>query len=122
MILQSQSKDIIYTDLFTGIPGNYLNKSVINAGFDPSNKPFTNKAKLASLFLIEKFSKKFNLTKFDKKGSKIWKDIWSAGQGVGSIETVESIEFIVSSLEKEYFKALERLQRNADLFAKNNFT
>ncbi len=113
MILESQVKDIIYTDLFTGIPGNYLQKSVTNAGFDPTNKPFTNKVKLAWLFLIEKFSKRLNFMKFDKKGAKAWKDIWSAGQGVGSIDSIDSVEFIVENLEKEYFHALHKLKKNA---------
>ena len=120
MILESHAKDIIYTDLFTGIPGNYLRNSVINAGFDPVNKPLINKIKLASLFIIEKFSKKLNFTKFDKQGAKIWKDIWSAGQGVGSIESVSSIKSIVVKLEQEYLHALSKLKLNTDQIVKNN--
>lgn len=120
MILESNAKDIIYTDIFTGIPGNYLKNSVINAGFDPVNKPLTNKIKLALLFIIEKFSKKLNFAKFDRKGTKIWKDIWSAGQGVGSINSVDSVQGIVDKLEKEYFQALGKLKKNANYGARNN--
>ena len=120
MILESHAKDVIYTDMFTGIPGNYLRNSVINAGFDPINKPFTNKIKLACLFMMEKFSKKLNFAKFDKKGAKIWKDIWSAGQGVGSIDSVDSVKSIVEKLEKEYFHALINLQKNAYLAERND--
>ena len=109
MILDSNSRDIIYTDIFTGIHGNYLEPSISGAGFDLKSRPLLNKLKMAYYFALKKFSKKINFTSLEKKGSKVWKDIWSAGQGVGSIKTVASVQDIVTNMEIEYKDALNEL-------------
>ncbi len=111
MILDSNSKDIIYTDIFTGIYGNYLEPSISGAGFDLKSRPLLNKLKMAYHFALNKLFKKLNFTTLEKKGSKVWKDIWSAGQGVGSIETVTTVQDIVTNMEIEYKDALNELNK-----------
>lgn len=92
-ILESSAKDILYTPFFTGIPGNYLKKSIVAAGLDPDNLP-----------VMDKDSANFGSTR-----SKPWKDIWGAGQGVGNIDAVEPVADIVARLEQEYRDSIRKL-------------
>ncbi len=94
MIVDSGADDIVYTSLFSGVYGSYMKDSVRNAGLDPDNLPEGDKA--AMNFAAE-------------SKSKAWKDIWSAGQGVGSIEDVPSVRELVERLEREYKETLEAL-------------
>src|SRR5690554_5262159 len=95
-IVESGSKDILYTPAFSGIPGNYLKPSIVAAGLDPTNLP----------------AKPDKSVDFGNTRSKVWKDIWSAGQGVGNIDEVMPVADIVGKLEGEYRASLQRLARD----------
>ncbi|HSG58827.1 MAG TPA: nitronate monooxygenase family protein [Woeseiaceae bacterium] len=95
MIVDSRADDIVYSSLFSGVLGNYLKGSVANAGFDPDNLPEGDKATMD----------------FEKAQSdaKAWRDIWGAGQGVGSIREVMPARDLVLRMEQEYDEARRRL-------------
>ncbi|WP_395515695.1 NAD(P)H-dependent flavin oxidoreductase [Pseudorhizobium flavum] len=95
MIAQSQAADIVYSNYFTGIHGNYLKGSILASGMDPENLPVADPSKMD----------------FDKAttGAKAWKDIWGAGQGVGSVKAVVPVAELVDRLEREYRTTRERL-------------
>lgn len=95
-IIESTADDIVYTDLFTGVHGNYLKKSIVNAGFDPGNLPHTDKDAM-------------NFSSGGDAKAKAWRDIWGAGQGVGLIDEVSGVGEIVARLKAEYLSARERL-------------
>ena len=88
-VVQSAGEDIIYSSLFTGIHGNYLKSSIEGAGLDPNNLPEADKSSM-------------NFGSGGNTEAKAWKDIWGAGQGVGSIDDVLSVQEIVDSLKAEY--------------------
>jgi nitronate monooxygenase len=90
MLIESTLEDLIYTDAISGIKGNYLLPSLQKAGFD-----------------IENLKKKEVDLSFSESKAKAWKDIWSAGQGVGSIKKVTTIEEVVEELKAEYNTALK---------------
>lgn len=98
-ILKAAAADIVYTDLFSGVHGNYLKHSVVNAGYDPLNLPKSDPAKM-----------NFGTNSGSEK--KVWRDIWSAGQGVGQIEAVLPVAEVVAKLSREYDAARRRLQIN----------
>ena len=98
-IVQAQAADIVYTDYFTGILGNYIKQSIENAGLDPNNLPAGDPGAFAKLSQENK----------DGAASKAWKDIWGAGQGVGLIHDIPSVAQIVDTLEAEYQAARKRL-------------
>jgi len=96
MIVNSESKDIVYTSLFTGIHGSYLKGSIENAGLDPDNLEESDKSAMD----------------FGSGGgskAKAWKDIWGAGQGVGSIHDIPAVNDLVLQMEKEYRETLGQL-------------
>jgi len=96
MIVASKSADIVYSSLFTGVSGSYLKGSIENAGMDPENLPEADKSKMD----------------FGSGGgskAKAWKDIWGAGQGVGTVHDIPSIEELVLRMEREYRDAADRL-------------
>jgi nitronate monooxygenase len=95
-ILKSAAADIVYTDLFSGVHGNYLKHSVVNAGFDPLNLPKSDPAKM-------------NFGSNSGAEKKVWRDIWSAGQGVGQIKTVLPVAEVVGQMKAEYVAARQRL-------------
>jgi nitronate monooxygenase len=84
--------DIVYTNLFTGVHGNYLRSSVIAAGLDPENLPQSDKTKM-------------NFGSGGNTKQKAWRDIWGAGQGVGQIADVPTVGELVDRLEREYIAA-----------------
>jgi len=97
MIVASGAKDIVHTNLFSGVHGNYLRGSIERAGLDPDNLPTADKSKMA----------------YGSGGSarqKVWKDIWGAGQGVGSIDAVQPAAEVVAELQRGYAAARARLQ------------
>lgn len=96
MIVASGSSDIVYSSLFTGIPGSYLKGSIANAGMDPDNLPEGSKSDM-------------DFAKASKSGAKAWKDIWGAGQGVGNIDDVLPASEVVLRMEREYKDVLTDL-------------
>jgi len=96
MIVASKSADIIYTSLFTGVHGSYLKGSVENAGMDPDNLPAADKSTM-------------NFGSGGGSKAKAWKDIWGAGQGVGSVHDIPGVEELVLRMEQEYRDARSRL-------------
>jgi len=95
MIVDSAAADIIYTNYFSGVHGNYLKPSVARAGFDPDNLPHSDPSKM-------------NFANSDNK-VKAWRDIWSAGQGVGAVKEIVSVAELVTRLRNEYRATLDRL-------------
>jgi len=97
-IVESGAADIVYTDLFTGVHGNYLRASIVNAGLDPDN--------LAGIDPT--------VMKFGSEGSakaKAWRDIWGSGQGIGVIDRVRPAGEYIDRLAEEYAAAKARLCR-----------
>lgn len=98
MLVEATQEDIILTDAFSGIMCNMLVPSIKKAGLDPEK-------------LVKK--DKVNFDNMQREtNAKAWKDIWSAGHGVGAINKIESASDIISSLEKEYKEALQNINRN----------
>ena len=95
MIVRSEAADIVYTPYFSGIHGNYLKPSVSAAGLDPDALPEADKTKM-------NFGS-------EREKPKAWKQIWSAGQGVGNIDDVLSTREVVDRLMREYREARERI-------------
>ena len=96
MIVNSTSADIVYTSLFSGVHGSYLRGSVENAGLDPDDLPDGDKNKMS----------------FGSAGSskaKAWRDIWGAGQGVGTMTDIPTTRDLVLRMEQEYRNASKRL-------------
>ena len=88
MIIDSDADDIVYSSLFTGIHGSYLKGSIIKSGIDPENLELGDK----------------NTMNFDSSESKAkaWKDIWGAGQGVGSMKDIPNVSDLVDEIEHDY--------------------
>ena len=103
MLVDAAAADIVYTPLFTGVHGNYLRPSVAAAGLDPDNLPLADKTTM-------NFASGGNVEK------KVWRDIWSAGQGVGAIDDVPSTAEVVERLAREYRAAFARLSAQAPFF------
>ena len=91
MIVDSAASDIVYTSLFTGVHGSYLRGSIVNSGMDPDNLPDGDKYKM-------------NFASGSSK-AKAWKDIWGAGQGVGTMHDIVPVRDLVLRMEKEYQEA-----------------
>jgi nitronate monooxygenase len=104
MIVASAAKDIVYSNLFTGIHGNYLSPSVAAAGMDPNNLPEGDKATMS--FQSGGISK-----------AKAWKDVWGAGQGVGAVKTRTSTAGYVAQLRREYNQARVKLADSTSEFS-----
>jgi nitronate monooxygenase len=95
-IVESAAADVVYTNLFTGVHGNYLKKSIVNAGLDPEALPESDKSKMS----------------FGSGSAKAWRDIWGAGQGVGLMDDVPTVAEMVERLKSEYAAARARLSLN----------
>ena len=95
-IVESRAADIVYTNLFTGVDGNYLRGSIEAAGLDPDNLPTSDPSKM-------------NFGSGGNTKAKAWKDIWGSGQGVGMVDAVETVAERVERLEREYHAAKEAL-------------
>jgi nitronate monooxygenase len=95
MIVGSNAADIVYSNYFTGVHGNYLKGSISAMGMDPDKLPVADPTKMD----------------FDAavSGPKAWKEIWGAGQGVGAVKSVGTVEDLVSRMEREYKEARQRL-------------
>jgi nitronate monooxygenase len=92
-IVEASSDDIVYSNLFTGVHGNYLAPSIRNAGLDPENLPESDASKM----------------NFGGDAKKAWKDIWGCGQGIGAVKAVLPTADLVARLEREYEEARARL-------------
>jgi nitronate monooxygenase len=97
MLVASRAEDIVYTSLFSGIAGNYLRGSVANAGMDPDRLPEADKSTM-------------NFGSGGPDGPKAWKDIWSAGQSVSGIHSVETVGALIERMAGEYEAARVRLR------------
>ncbi len=95
-IVDCNSDDIVYSNLFTGVHGNYLKPSIKAAGMDPDNLP-------------EGDVKTMNFAGGEGSKSKAWKDIWGCGQGIGAVGEVASAADYVARLKREYREAQQRL-------------
>jgi nitronate monooxygenase len=95
-IVDGTAQDIVYTNLFTGVHGNYLRPSIVAAGLDPDNLPESDPSKM----------------QFGSGGStksKAWRDIWGCGQGIGAVKDVQTAGEFVARLTREYDAARARL-------------
>ena len=100
-IVESNANDIIYTNLFTGVHGNYLRSSIERAGLDPANLPESDPSKM------------------DFGGNttaKAWRDIWGSGQGIGAVDSVPSVAAFVDRLRGEYAEAKRDLATRSAAF------
>jgi len=95
MIVDSASADIVYSNYFTGIHGNYLKPSIEAAGMDPDHLPEADPSKMD-----------FETA---TTGAKAWKDIWGCGQGIGAVSEIGPVEQLVARLDREYQAARARL-------------
>ncbi len=93
MIVDSKASDIVYSNLFTGVHGNYLKPSIAAAGLDPDHLATSDPSKM----------------NFDPSSTKAWRDIWGCGQGIGAVDAVLPAGALVSRLVREYEAALRRL-------------
>jgi nitronate monooxygenase len=95
-IVEGRAEDIVYTNHFSGVHGNYLRQSIVNAGLDPDHLPQSDPSKMD-------FAASSNTT------AKAWRDIWGAGQGIGAVREIVKAADFVERLEREYVAAKERL-------------
>jgi nitronate monooxygenase len=93
MIVESNSDDIVYSNLFTGVHGNYLKPSIRNAGLDPDNLPESDPSKM----------------NFGGDAKKAWKDIWGCGQGIGAVDKIQGAGELVARFKAEYEAAKSAL-------------
>ncbi len=103
MIVASGGEDIVYTNLFTGVHGNYLRPSIVAAGLDPEDLPQADPSKM-------------NFGSGGNQKAKAWRDIWGCGQGIGAVKHVPTAGELVERLASEYEAA------KAELAAKTAFT
>ena len=92
-IVEGSSDEIVYSNLFTGVHGNYLAPSIRAAGLDPENLPESDPSKM----------------NFGGDAKKAWKDIWGCGQGIGAIDKVRPARELIERLKSEYARARSRL-------------
>ena len=102
MLIESSANDIVYSNLFTGVLGNYLKPSIQNAGLDPDNLPTADKSAM-------------NFGSGGNTDSKAWKDIWGSGQGIGGITDAPSVSELVERLKAEYLESVKELQNKVNL-------
>ncbi|MBV8681328.1 MAG: nitronate monooxygenase [Caulobacteraceae bacterium] len=96
MIVEHGGEDIIYTNLFTGVHGNYLRPSILRAGLDPDDLPEADPSKM-------------NFGSGGNQEAKAWKDIWGCGQGIGAVKGVQSAGELIERLSQEYEAAKSAL-------------
>lgn len=94
-IVEAHANDIVYSNYFTGVHGNYLKGSIIASGLDPDNLPVADPSKMDFAAA--------------STGAKAWKDIWGAGQGVGAVKAIEPVSALVDRLAQEYAAARQRV-------------
>ena len=92
-VVDSNSDDIVYSNLFTGVHGNYLAPSIRNAGMDPDHLPQSDPSKMD----------------FGGDKTKAWKDIWGCGQGIGAVQKIQSTADLVAQFKREFAEAKNQL-------------
>ena len=102
MLIESSANDIVYSNLFTGVLGNYLKPSIQNAGLDPDNLPTADKSAM-------------NFGSGGNTDSKAWKDIWGSGQGIGLIEDAPTVESLVERIRAEFNEATSEFNTKAKI-------
>jgi nitronate monooxygenase len=95
-IVDGAANDIVYTNLFSGVHGNYLRPSIVAAGLDPDNLPVSDPTKM-------------NFGSGGQSIAKVWRDVWGSGQGIGAVKQVEPVAAFVDRLAREYTDAKLRL-------------
>ncbi len=100
-IVAGSAEGIVYSNLFTGVHGNYLRSSIEQAGLDPDNLPEGNLSTM-------------NFGSGGNTKAKAWKDIWGSGQGIGTVKSVASVEDMVARFEREYHAAKAALTAKSD--------
>ena len=103
MLIDSSAKDIVYTNYFSGVHGNYLSPSVEKAGMDPSNLPEADKTKM-------------NFNSGGNASAKVWKDIYGSGQGINAIKKTVSVEDLVQKILSEFKTAQEEFSKKIQSF------
>ena len=106
MIVESSAKDIMYSPTFTGVHGNYLRPSVVNAGLDPEDLPYADKNDMNFGSSGKDMDK--SIAQGDNQ-KKAWKDIWGSGQGIGNLHDVPTVMEAVDALVEEYEEAKNAL-------------
>jgi nitronate monooxygenase len=101
-VVAGSASDIVYSNLFTGVHGNYLRPSIIAAGLDPDNLPVSDPSAM-------------NFGSGGNTKAKAWKDIWGSGQGIGAVKAIETVAQRVVRLEAEYNTARAELAAKAGL-------
>ena len=101
-IVDGRSNDIVYSNLFTGVHGNYLRPSIVNAGLDPDNLPVSDPSAM-------------NFGSGGNTEAKAWKDIWGSGQGIGAVDAIDSVAERVDKLEAQYNQARAELAAKAGM-------
>ncbi len=101
-VVAGNASDIVYSNLFTGVHGNYLRPSIIAAGLDPDNLPVSDPSAM-------------NFGSGGNTKAKAWKDIWGSGQGIGAVKAIETVAQRVDRLEAEYNVARAELAGKAGL-------
>ncbi|SBV32205.1 2-nitropropane dioxygenase, NPD [uncultured Sphingopyxis sp.] len=101
-IVEGRAADIVYSNLFTGVHGNYLRQSIVSAGMDPDNLP-------------EGDLKTMNFGSGGNTKAKAWKDIWGSGQGIGPVTAVRPVAEFVADLEAQYLAARRELEAKVRL-------
>jgi len=96
MVVESSAQDIVYSDFFTGVHGNYLRPSIAASGLDPDHLP-------------QAQARKIDFTKLEN-APKAWKDVWGCGQGIGAVDRVLSTADLVHRLSEEYLAGLQEVQ------------
>ena len=104
MIVESHADDILYSNLFTGVHGNYLRPSVVKAGMDPENLPVSDPSAM-------------NFGSGGNQEAKAWRDIWGCGQGIGAIDAVLTAGELVAKFSREYEDAKAELAAKTALTA-----
>jgi nitronate monooxygenase len=96
MIVDSRGDDIVYSNLFSGVHGNYLRPSIVAAGLDPDNLPTSDASKM-------------NFGSGGNTEAKAWRDIWGAGQGIAAVKSIPTAGELVDRLAREYEAAKQAL-------------
>ncbi|ALL12855.1 NAD(P)H-dependent flavin oxidoreductase [Caulobacter henricii] len=107
MIVESHADDILYSNLFTGVHGNYLRPSVIKAGMDPDNLPVSDPSAM-------------NFGSGGNQEAKAWRDIWGCGQGIGAIDAVLTAGELIAKFSDEYEQAKAELAAKTALTSGNH--
>jgi nitronate monooxygenase len=96
-IVEGRAEDIVYTNYFTGVHGNYLRSSIVRAGLDPEQLPVSEASKMD-------FGAR-------NSGAKAWRDIWGSGQGIGAVQAVTQARAVIDRMKREYDEARRSLCR-----------